>query len=97
LELDPAAELLAGPAPDLICNLGQGGSLSSPEELKINLGSGNSGPGITIDATQGQNGSELVTINLNQQKNYDLIVNLFNSPSTTHAQDITGNTLSVSA
>ena len=86
--------------PELVINLGQGSSSSAtssatPEEVTINLGSGSSGAQVSIDAAQGQNGSnaEQVTINLNQAKNYELILNLLNSNATSSSS----NALSVSA
>jgi hypothetical protein len=79
-----------------IVNLGQGnGSSTAPaEELTINLGSGSSGAQIIIEGAQGKNGNstEPVTINLNPQNNYELILNLLNSSSTNSS-----NGLSVSA
>ena len=86
--------------PELVVNLGQGSSSSAtssatPEEVTINLGSGSSGAQVSIDAAQGQNGSNAkqVTINLNQAKNYELILNLLNSNATSSSS----NALSVSA
>jgi len=86
--------------PELVINLDQGSSSSAtssatPEEVTINLGSGSSGAQVSIDAAQGQNGSnaEQVTINLNQAKNYELILNLLNSNATSSSS----NALSVSA
>jgi hypothetical protein len=89
-------------------NVGQGGSSSSasPEEVTINLGSSSSGAQVSIEpnqdatqgATQGQNSSpaEQLTINLNQQSNYELILNLLNS-SATSSTPSSSNALSVSA
>jgi len=82
-------------------NVGQGGSSSSasPEEVTINLGSGSSGAQVSIDATQGQNSSpaDQLTINLNQQSNYELILNVLNSTATSLTQSSSSNALSVSA
>jgi hypothetical protein len=87
-----------GSTPEIIVNLGQGSS-SSREEVTINFGSGSSGAQISIDTTQGQNGSPAgqVTINPNQQNNYDLVLNLFNSISTSHAQNSSSNAVSLHA
>ncbi len=91
----------ASATPELVINLGQGSSSSpstsssaSPEEVTINLGSGSSGGQVLIDAAQGQNNSssEPVTINLNPQSNYEIILNLLNPSSTSSS-----NALSVSA
>ena len=85
-------------SPELVINLGQGGSASSPEEIQINFGSSSSGGSVSIDATQGKNGSsEQININLNQQNNLELIVNLANYSSASPAQTSSGNGLSVSA
>ena len=88
-----------GSTPEIIVNLGQGSSSSSPEEVTINFGSGSSGAQISIDTTQGQNGSpaEQVTINLNQRNNYELVLNLFNSISTSQAQVNSSNAVSLHA
>jgi hypothetical protein len=87
--------------PELVVNLGQrsGSSSASPEEVTINLGSGSAGAQVTIDETQGKNGNsaEQVTINLNQQKNYERILNLLSSTSTSPTQSNSSNALSVSA
>jgi|CZKY01.1.fsa_nt_gi hypothetical protein len=87
--------------PEIVVNVGQGSgsSSASPEEVTINLGNGSAGTQVTIDETQGKNGSsaEQVTINLNQQKNYELILNLLNSTSTSQTQNSSSNALSVSA
>jgi hypothetical protein len=89
--------------PEIIINLGQGSnsSAASPEEVTINFGSGTSGAQVSIDATQGQNGSlaDQITIDLNQQSanNYEVILNLLNSGSTGQTQSSSGNALSVSA
>ena len=82
--------------PEIVINLGQGNNSPavSPEEITINFGGGASG----APATQGQNGSlaNQITIDLNQQSthNYELILNLINSSSTSQTQS---NALSVSA
>ncbi len=89
--------------PEIIINLGPGSnsSAASPEEVTINFGSGTSGAQVSIDATQGQNGSlaDQITIDLNQQSanNYEVILNLLNSGSTGQTQSSSGNALSVSA
>jgi Skp family chaperone for outer membrane proteins len=87
-------------APELVINLGQGSgsSSASPEEVTINLGSGSAGAQVTIDTTQGTNANsaEQVTINLNQTRNYELILNLFNATALSQAQS-SSNALSVSA
>jgi len=87
--------------PEIVVNLGQesGSSSASPEEVTINLGSGSSGAQVSIDAPQGQNNSpaEQLTINLNQQSNYELILNLLNSTATSLTQSSSSNALSVSA
>ena len=91
--------------PELVINLGQGSGSSSAgntnEEITINLGSGSAGTQITIDQGQGQNGSPAndVTINLNPQNNnnYELILNLLNSGSTSSAQSGSNSSLSVNA
>ncbi len=86
--------------PEIVVNLGQESSSSSasPEEVTINLGSGSSGIGLDRNATQGQNSSpaEQLTINLNQQSNYELILNLLNSSAASSTQS-SSNALSVSA
>jgi len=86
--------------PEVVVNVGQGGSSSSasPEEVTINLGSGSSGAQVSIDATQGQNSSpaDQLTINLNQQSNYELILNVLNSTATSLSQSNSSNALSVS-
>ena len=88
-------------APEVVVNVGQGGSSSSafPEEVTINLGSGSSGAQVSIDATQGQNSNpgDQLTINLNQQSNYELILNVLNSTATSLTQSSSSNALSVSA
>jgi len=88
-----------GSTPEIIVILGQGSSSSSPEEVTINFGRGSSGAQISIDTTQGQNGSpaEQVTINLNQQNNYELVLNLFNSISTSQSQTSSSNAVSLHA
>jgi len=87
--------------PEIVVNLGQesGSSSASPEEVTINLGSGSSGIVATHNATQGQNSSpaEQLTINLNQQSNYELILNVLNSTATGPTQSSSSNALSVSA
>jgi len=88
--------------PELIINLGEGGSSTAPpEKVTIGFSSGTSGPQITIDAAQGQNGSsaDQITIDLNQQSTngYELILNLPNSGSASQSQSNSGNALSVSA
>ncbi len=85
--------------PELVINLGQGNgsSSNSPEQVQITLGSGNSGATVSIDATQGQNNSEQVTINLQQRQNYELILNLFGASSASQTQASSSNALSVSA
>ena len=86
--------------PEIVVNLGQesGSSSASPEEVTINLGSGSSGMVATNSASQGQNSSpaEQLTISLNQQSNYELILNLLNSSATSLTQN-SSNALSVSA
>ncbi|HXY78721.1 MAG TPA: hypothetical protein VEH47_07890 [Candidatus Acidoferrales bacterium] len=89
--------------PEIVVNLGQeNGSSASPEEVTINLGSGSSGAPASIDATQdatqGQNSSPAgqLTITLNQQNNYEVILNLLNSSATSPTQS-SSNALSVSA
>jgi len=86
--------------PEVVVNVGQGGSSSSasPEEVTINLGSGSSGAQVSIDATQGQNSNpaDQLTINLNQQSNYELILNVLNSTATSLSQSNSSNALSVS-
>jgi hypothetical protein len=87
--------------PEVVLNVGQGGSSSSasPEEVTINLGSGSSGAQVSIDATQGQNSNpaDQLTINLNQQSNYELILNVLNSTATSLTQSSSSSGLSVSA
>ena len=87
--------------PEVVVNVGQGGSSSSasPEEVTINLGSGSSGAQVSIDATQGQNSNtaDQLIINLNQQSNYELILNVLNSTATSLTQSSSSNALSVSA
>jgi hypothetical protein len=89
--------------PEIVINLGQGSSSSagSPEEVTINFGSGSSGAQISIDESQGQNGSpaDQIIIDLNQQSanNYEVILNLLNSGSTSQTQSSSSNALSVSA
>ncbi len=87
--------------PEVVVNVGQRGSSSSasPEEVTINLGSGSSGAQVSIDATQGQNSNpaDQLTINLNQQSNYELILNVLNSTATSLTQSSSGNAMSVSA
>jgi len=82
-------------------NVGEGGSPSSasPEEVAINLGSGSSGAQVSIDATQGQNSNtaDQLIINLNQQSNYELILNVLNSTATSLTESSSSNALSVSA
>lgn len=87
------------PSPELVINLGQGNSSSSssPEQVQINFGGGNSGATVSIDATQGQNNSEQVTINLQQQQNYELILNLLSASSANQTLAGSSNALSVSA
>ncbi len=83
--------------PELVLNLGLGGSGSTPEQIQINLGNGSTGGGISIDATTAKNGSEQVTIDLNQQQNLELVVNLGSYSSTGAAPASSTNSLSVSA
>ena len=87
--------------PEIVLNLGQpsGSSSGSPEEITINFGSGSSGAQITIGNSQGQNGGSgpQQTINLNPQGNYELILNLLNSSSTSQAPNSSSNGLSVQA
>jgi hypothetical protein len=87
------------PTPEIVVNLGQesGSPSASPEEVTINLGSGSSGIVVDHNATQGQNGhAEQLTINLNPQSNYELILNLLNSSAASSTQS-SSNALSVSA
>lgn len=94
---EPAA---TSTTPEIVINFGQGSNSSSPssEEITINFGSGTSAPQVSIEATQGQNGgaADQITIDLNRQNtnNYQLILNLLNSGSTSQTQS---NALSVSA
>jgi hypothetical protein len=92
--------------PEIVINLGEGSgsSASSLEEVIINLGSGTSGAQgaqISIDESQGQNGSpaDQIIIDLNQQStnNYEVVLNLLNSGSTSQTQSNSSNALSVSA
>jgi hypothetical protein len=89
--------------PEIVIDLGQGSgsSAGSPEEVTINFGSGSSGAQISIDESQGQNGSpaDQIIIDLNQQSanNYEVILNLLNSGSTSQTQSSSSNALSVSA
>jgi hypothetical protein len=89
--------------PEIVINFGQGSNSSSAssEEITINFGSGTSAPQVSIEASQGQNGSsaDQITIELNRQNtnNYELILNLLNSGSTSQEQSNSGNALSVSA
>ncbi len=91
----------ASSTPEVVVNVGEGGSPSSasPEEVAINLGSGSSGAQISIDATQGQNSNtaDQLIINLNQQSNYELILNVLNSTATSLTESSSSNALSVSA
>ena len=82
---------------ELVINLGQGNSPSSPEEVQINLGG--TGPAtVAIGAPQGRSGnSEQVTINLQQQQNYELVLNFFSSNSASQSQASSGRALSLSA
>jgi hypothetical protein len=84
-----------------VINLGQanGSSSANPEELTINLGSGGSGAQVTIGANPAQNGSTAaqVTLNLQPQTNYELLINLLNSTATNQTQSTSSNALSVSA
>jgi len=85
--------------PEIVVNLGQENSSSaSPEEVTINLGSAPASIDATQDATQGGNSSPAgqLTINLNQQSNYELILNLLNSSATSPTPS-SSNALSVSA
>ena len=86
-------------SPELVINLGQGNgsSANSPEQVQITLGSGSSGATVSIDATQGQNNSEQVTINLQPQQNYELVLNLFGANSASQTQTSSSKALSVSA
>ena len=87
------------PTPEIVVNLGQesGSPSASPEEVTINLGSGSSGIVVDHNATQGQNGpAEQLTINLNPQSNYELILNLLNSSAASSTQS-SSNALGVSA
>jgi hypothetical protein len=103
----PSAGVSNGSAtPEIVINLGQGSgsSAGSPEEITINFGSGTSGTQgaqISIDESQGQNGSaaDQIIIDLNQQSanNYEVILNLLNSGSTSQTQSGSSNALSVSA
>jgi len=91
----------AATTPELVINLGQanGSSSANPEELTINLGSGGSGAQVTIGANPAQNGSTAaqVTLNLQPQTNYELLINLLNSTATNQTQSTSSNALSVSA
>jgi hypothetical protein len=91
----------ASSTPEVVVNVGEGGSPSSasPEEVAINLGSGSSGAQVSIDATQGQNSNtaDQLIINLNQQSNYELILNVLNSTATSLTESSSSNALSVSA
>ena len=89
-------------AAEIVINLGQsntagssstGGSLARGEEVTIDL-SGFSSAEVSIGAPQGQgNTNEQITLNLNQQSNYELIVNLFNGAG---GQGLNGNGSAVS-
>ena len=96
-----ASSTSASSVPEVVLNVGQGGSSSSasPEDVTINLGSGSSGAQVSIDATQGQNSNpaDQLTINLNQQSNYELILNVLNSTATSLTQSSSSSGLSVSA
>jgi len=87
-------------APEIVINLRQSNNSSStsPEEVTINFSSGGSGVQGSIDTTQGQtsNAADQITIDLNQQSthNYELILSLINSSSTSQTQS---SALSVSA
>jgi hypothetical protein len=88
--------------PELIINLGQGNSSTAPpEQVTISFDSSTSGTQVSIDTTQGQNGSPVnpITVDLNQQSSngYELVLNLLNSSSASLAQSSSGNALSVSA
>jgi len=86
--------------PEIIVNLGQGSNPSpASNEVTINLGNSTSGAQVAISETQGKNVSsaEQVTINLNQTKNYELILNLLSATAVSQAQSNSSNALSVQA
>ncbi len=86
---------------EIVINLseGSGSSSTSPEEITIHLDAGAAGEQLSIDTTQGQNGdsNQQFTINLNAQDNYEVILNLLNSSSTSPTQNGATNALSVQA
>jgi hypothetical protein len=93
----------SAPAAEIVINLGKsneansastnGYSLARGEEVTIDL-SGFSSAEVSIGAPQGQgNTNEQLTLNLNQQSNYELIVNLFNGA----ASQGNGNAVSLQA
>jgi hypothetical protein len=70
---------------------------SSAEEVTINLGTNSPGAQLTINSNQGTNGSasEPISINLNPQTNYEVILNLLNA--TTQNANNPGALLSAQA
>jgi hypothetical protein len=82
-------------APELLINLNHnlnganGSSSTASNETTISLANTSSGEQLTVGGAQGQNGSsaQAVTINLNPQDTYELILNLL-TPSTTASNDL---------
>ena len=82
--------------PELIIDLESSGAQGIPE-VTINFGNGTSSPQLSV-GTEAPNGAvtNLLNINLNQQTNYDLVLNLLNSGAVNQAQSGT-SALSVNA
>jgi hypothetical protein len=86
-------------APEIVINFGQGGTSSSgaAPELTIDFQNASAGEQVVINGGQGQNGNPApaVTLNLQPNHNYELILNLLNSG--TAAQNNTSGALSLTA
>ena len=79
-----------GNTPEIVVNLGNGSAANgNPEEVQINFGNNGSSGQLTIDVNPPHNGSsgEEISINFNPgNTNYQLVLNLFDSLSSSQSQ-----------
>ena len=79
-----------GNTPEIVVNLGNGSAANgNPEEVQINFGNNGSSGQLTIDVNppHGGNSGEEISINFNPgNTNYQLVLNLFDSLSSSQSQ-----------
>lgn len=91
----------AGSGPEIVLNLSNSGSSTSPEQITINIGNSSSGGGEQVSLSVGNQGStaQQVTFNLGANSNEQIVLNLLDGSASTGstASGSAGSGISVSA